>query len=109
LNGALQGQEIDQEDSLVESRRVFAMATKKAKSSDKAKSSVRRRSRLVTGSEVPTRGVPGSEQDPRRRMGNFEGVGEHARVGGRTSGIVGQTTKQFTTDKAKKPRKKTSR
>ena len=54
------------------------MATKKAKTADKAKSSVRRRSRLVTGSEVPTHGVPGSEQDPRRRLGNFGGAGEHA-------------------------------
>jgi hypothetical protein len=85
------------------------MATKKAKAADKAKSSVRRRSRLVTGSEVPTSGVPGSEQDPRRRLGNFEGAGEHSRVGGRTAGIVGQTTKHFGTDKAKKPTKKTSR
>jgi hypothetical protein len=84
------------------------MATKKAKAADKAKSSVRRRSRLVSGSEVPTSGVPGSEQDPRRRLGDFTGSGEHARVGGRTSGIVGQTTKQLHTDKAKTARKKSS-
>jgi len=85
------------------------MATKKAKAADKAKSSVRRRTRLVTGSEVPTSGVPGSEQDPRRRLGDFTGAGEHARVGGRTSGIVGQTTKRLHTDKAKSTKRKPSR
>jgi hypothetical protein len=35
----------------------------------------------------------------RSRTGNFETAGEHARVGGRTSGIVGQTTKRFATDR----------
>jgi len=63
-----------------------------------AKSSVRRRMRLVTGSEVPTHGVPGSEQDPRRRMGNFSTAGEHARVGGRRTGIVGQKKSKLHTD-----------
>ena len=32
-------------------------------------------------------------------LGNFSGAGEHARRGGRTSGIVGQTTKRNHTDK----------
>jgi hypothetical protein len=74
------------------------MAMKKAKQSSTAKSSVRRRARLVEGGQRSTAGVPGSEQDGRRRMGNFETAGEHARVGGRTSGIVGQTTKRSRTD-----------
>jgi len=43
--------------------------------------------------------MPGSSQDIKRRLGNFTTAGEHARVGGRTSGIVGQTTKQGKTDK----------
>lgn len=43
------------------------------------------------------KGAPFNEQDPKRRLGNFTGAGEHARVGGRTSGIVGQTTKTFRT------------
>lgn len=47
----------------------------------------------------PGRGVPGSEQDAKRRLGDFTGAGEHARQGGRTSGIVGQTTKRLRTDK----------
>lgn len=46
-----------------------------------------------------TKGAPFSEQDPKRRLGNFTTAGEHSRKGGRTSGIVGQTTKQTHTDK----------
>ena len=74
------------------------MATKKVKQSSTAKSSVRRRARLVEGGQRAASGVPGSEHDAQRRMGNFETAGEHARVGGRTSGIVGQTTKKSRTD-----------
>jgi hypothetical protein len=74
------------------------MAMKKTKRAATAKSSVRRRARLVQGAQSPSAGTPGAEQDPRRRLGNFEGGGEHARVGGRTSGIVGQTTKRFRTN-----------
>src|SRR5690348_16438723 len=44
-------------------------------------------------------GAPFTEQDPKRRLGNFSGAGEHPRRGGRTSGIVGQTTKRNHTDK----------
>ena len=43
-------------------------------------------------------GMPGSEQDPKRRLGNFNAAGEHSRIGGRTRGIVGQTTKKLRTD-----------
>jgi hypothetical protein len=46
-----------------------------------------------------SKGAPFSEQDPKRRLGNFSGAGEHPRQGGRTSGIVGQTTKRTHTDK----------
>ena len=74
------------------------MTMKKTKRAGTAKSSVRRRTRLVQGGQSASAGVPGSEQDARRRLGNFEGAGEHARVGGRTSGIVGQTTKRSGTD-----------
>lgn len=78
------------------------MATKKSKPAATAKSSVRRRTRLVPGSQSSTAGMPGSEQDPSRRLGNFSSAGEHPRVGGRTSGIVGQTTKKSRTDKRSK-------
>jgi hypothetical protein len=44
-------------------------------------------------------GAPFSEQDPKRRLGNFGGAGEHPRQGGRTSGIVGQTKQRNHTDK----------
>jgi hypothetical protein len=42
--------------------------------------------------------APGQEQDAKRRMGNFTTAGEHARVGSRTAGIVGQTKRAFRTD-----------
>jgi len=42
--------------------------------------------------------APGQEQDAKRRMGNFTTAGEHARVGSRTAGIVGQTKRAFGTD-----------
>lgn len=42
------------------------------------------------------------EQDPKRRLGNFTGAGEHARKGGRTAGIVGQTKQRNHTDRSGK-------
>jgi hypothetical protein len=42
--------------------------------------------------------APGQEQDAKRRLGNFTTAGEHARVGSRTAGIVGQTKRAFRTD-----------
>ena len=84
------------------------MATKRQKRS-MLKSSVKRRTINQTASSVRS-GLPGQEQDPQRRLGNFTGRGEHARIGGRTSGIVGQTTKDFGTDnkrtKSTRPRTK---
>jgi len=44
-------------------------------------------------------GAPASEQDPKRRLGNYTGAGEHARQGSRTAGIVGQTKRKNHTDK----------
>jgi hypothetical protein len=41
---------------------------------------------------------PGQEQDAKRRLGDFQGAGEHARVGSRTAGIIGQTKRAFRTD-----------
>ena len=90
------------------------MATKRLKHSA-LKSSVKRRTLNQTAASDQTAagkrtGMPGQQQDPKRRLGNFSGRGEHARIGGRTSGIVGQTTKDFGTDnkrtKSTKPRTK---
>lgn len=67
----------------------------------KAKTAAKRPSKTLSRSQVPTKAVPGGEQDAKRRLGNFTAAGEHARVGGRTSGIVGQTTKRGRTDKRK--------
>jgi hypothetical protein len=44
-------------------------------------------------------GAPFNEHDPKRRLGNFTGAGEHARQGSRTAGIVGQTKQRNHTDK----------
>ena len=77
------------------------MATKK-KSRSPVKAGVKKRS-LNSGLPTASKGEPFSNQDAKRRMGTFEGAGEHARVGGRTSGIVGQTTKRFSTQKKKTP------
>jgi hypothetical protein len=46
-------------------------------------------------------GAPFNEQDPKKRLGNFAGAGEHPRQGGRTTGIVGQTKQKNHTDKKK--------
>jgi hypothetical protein len=89
------------------------MAMKRQKRSA-LKSSVKRRTLNQTAAGgragIPGTGMPGQEQDPKRRLGNFSGRGEHARIGGRTSGIVGQTSKDFGTDnkrtKSTKPRTK---
>jgi hypothetical protein len=47
-------------------------------------------------------GAPLNEQDIKRRLGNFSGAGEHARQGGRSTGIVGQTKQRNRTDKGPK-------
>ena len=68
------------------------------------KSSVKRRSVNVGGgSRAAGRGsgARAGEQDVKRRLGNFVGAGEHARVGGR-EGIGGQRPGKFRTDNRKK-------
>lgn len=47
----------------------------------------------------PARGAPTTDQDAKRRLGNFTTAGEHARQGGRSTGIVGQTKQKNKTDK----------
>jgi len=78
------------------------MSLKKLKST--VKSSARRRARLVTGSQAASSGGPGSDHDPKHGPGNFESAGEHARVGGRGTGIVGQTKRRFRTELRTKSR-----
>ena len=56
----------------------------------------------LKSSHSPKARMPGAEQDPKRRLGNFNAAGEHSRIGGRTSGIVGQTTRRGRTDNRKK-------
>lgn len=78
------------------------MATKKTKRGGSVKPTVKKRTLNPSGStsrKPGTSSAPGQEHDAQRRLGNFTTAGEHSRVGGRTSGIVGQTTKRFGTDK----------
>ena len=51
----------------------------------------------------PPRGAPPTDQDPKRRLGNFTGAGEAPRKGHRTTGIVGPQKKR---EAAKRARKK---
>lgn len=60
-----------------------------------------KKSQLKTA-HSPKASMPGADQDSKRRLGNFTSAGEHSRIGGRTSGIVGQTTKRGRTDGRKK-------
>jgi hypothetical protein len=80
------------------------MAQKKLKRGGNTKSTVKRRTVNRTADKPLATGDPTQHQDAKRRLGTFEGAGEHARVGGRTSGIVGQTTKKNRTDNRRKPR-----
>lgn len=56
----------------------------------------------LKATRAPKASMPGADQDPKRRLGNYNAAGEHSRIGGRTSGIVGQTTKRNRTDNRKK-------
>ncbi|MBI3469332.1 MAG: hypothetical protein HY000_40535 [Planctomycetes bacterium] len=68
-----------------------------AKKLNAGKPTAKKRSANIGRSKsTASEGAPFNELDPKRRRGNFSGAGEHARVGGRTTGIVGQTTKTFT-------------
>jgi hypothetical protein len=79
---------------------VAKKKTAKAKTNTKAKGAKRRLKEAPVGS-----GAAVNEQDPKRRLGNFGGSGEHPRQGGRTSGIVGQTKQRSRTDKKKSKKK----
>jgi hypothetical protein len=79
------------------------VAKKKAankKTAKKPAKGQKSRSLNAPGSRVKAAaGAPTTEQDPKKRLGNFTTAGEHARQGGRTSGIVGQKKSKNKTDK----------
>jgi hypothetical protein len=81
-------------DFVQEAMSVTKKTAKKVISTAKSKAKKRLPSKAKAGS-----GASFSEQDPKRRLGNFGGAGEHPRQGGRTSGIVGQTKQRNKTDK----------
>jgi hypothetical protein len=72
---------------------------KKVKKKAAAKSAGKKQRSLNAPGAGRSTGEPTTNQDAKRRLGNFSGAGEHARQGGRTSGIVGQTKRQNKTDK----------
>lgn len=76
------------------------MAKKKAAKAKTTNAKAKRTKRQLNEAPVGS-GAPVNEQDPKRRLGNFGGAGEHPRQGGRTSGIVGQTKQRSRTDKKK--------
>ena len=65
-----------------------------------AKATTKKRS-LNAGNGKAGGGAPFSNLDVKRRTGNFGSAGEHPHVGGRTSGIVGQTKRTFRTNNKK--------
>jgi hypothetical protein len=65
------------------------------------KTTAKKRTLNARGSKA-SEGAPFNDQDVKRRLGNFVTAGEHARQGGRGTGIVGQTKQRFRTDKRKK-------
>jgi hypothetical protein len=87
------------------------MPAKRKSRGQPVKPTVKRR---TPNSDAGARVVPGApsapaqEQDVQRRLGTFTGKGEHARVGSRTAGIVGQSKRAFRTDN-KRTKSKSSR
>lgn len=77
------------------------MAKKKSKSPTQ-KTSVKKRTLNPTKGTKAAAGAPFNDQDAKRRLGNYTTAGEHARQGGRTTGIVGQTKQKNRTDKKQK-------
>jgi hypothetical protein len=74
---------------------------KKKPAANKPKASMSVRKKAIQKTKIAQRptGAPINELDPKRRLGNFAGAGEHPRQGGRTTGIVGQTKQKNRTDK----------
>jgi hypothetical protein len=67
-----------------------------------SKTSAKKSRSLNAAPQKLSKGAPPTEQDPKRRLGNFTTAGEHARQGGRTSGIVGQKKSKNRADKSSK-------
>lgn len=60
----------------------------KAKKVGSMKPSARKRTLNAPG-KAASGGAPFNDQDAKRRLGQFEGAGEHSLVGSRNKGIVG--------------------
>lgn len=67
------------------------------------KASARKKTVNAPGKGAPT-GAPFNDQDVKRRLGQFEGAGEHARVGSRNKGVVGHHDQNARGGRGKKGR-----
>ncbi len=77
------------------------MAQSKGKRS--IKSTVKKRTlNPPGGSKKGSSGASFQHLDPKHRLGNFETAGEHARIGGRFKGIVGQAINRWRTERKKR-------
>lgn len=78
------------------------MAKKSAAKSSAGKSSSQRAKKPSKVAKNPPRGAPTTDQDPKRRLGNFTGAGEAPRKGYRTSGINGPQKRRESAKRANK-------
>jgi hypothetical protein len=81
--------------------KAIAMAQRRMTKPTVTKPSVKNRTLSGNAGGAGAPHSPFQEKDIKGRMGNYTGKGEHARQGGRTTGIVGQKKSRFRTDKAK--------
>jgi hypothetical protein len=79
------------------------IAMAKSKKPATMKAGTRKRSLNVPG-KTPSKGAPFNDQDVKRRLGQFESAGEHARVGSRNKGIVGHHDQNARAGRGKKSR-----
>ena len=54
------------------------------------------------GGKKGSSGASFQHLDPKRRLGNFETTGEHAHIGGRFKGVVGQRINRWRTEQKKR-------
>lgn len=78
------------------------MAKKTAAKTNVGKGPTQRVNKPSKAVKNPPRGAPTTDQDPKRRLGNFTGAGEAPRKGYRTSGINGPQKRRESAKRANK-------
>jgi hypothetical protein len=84
----------DHRNSVKDRRKKEPIMAKKQSTNQKSNRALNRTTGQTGAAKKPisrkkTTDAPFNEQDPKRRLGNFGGAGDHPRQGRRTSGIVG--------------------